>query len=80
MYEPAIYQIWLKGSFHAPWYIFDSIVTSHRAENKTLITTPPIDLNTLHTILTMVDDINLKLLSVYRIATNSALQQCACAC
>jgi hypothetical protein len=67
-----IYQIRIKGQLDPVWADhFECLAITHDVEGNTLLTGPIIDHTALHSILLKIRDLNLKLVSVNQIETNS---------
>lgn len=70
--KPLIYQIRIKGELDPIWAEhFECLKITHDNEGNTLLTGPIVDHTALHSTLLKIRDLNLKLISVNQIETNS---------
>ena len=70
--EQLIYQIKIRGELDPAWAEwFENLVLSHDCDGNTILTGPIVDHTALHSVLLKIRDLNLKLVSVNEMESDS---------
>ena len=71
--KPAIYEIRVRGRLDEDWVEwFGDMTLTHSSEGQTLLTGPVPDQAALHGLLNKIRNLNLELISVTKVESNSA--------